>query len=71
MEIVTINSASVRTQVRKRKQIVPVSEKKVRGKDKRRNQTDRRKSVRNGVVVSLSYPNDRRSGYDRRQAAED
>ncbi len=70
MEIVTISSASVKNQVRK-KQTVPVSGKKARKLDKRRNRTDRRKSVRNGVVVSLSYPNDRRSGYDRRQSTAD
>ncbi len=70
MEIVTISSASVRNQTPK-KQVVSASGKKTRQLDRRRNRRDRRKSVRNGVVVSLSYPNDRRSGYDRRQVAVD
>jgi len=70
MDIVTINSASVRHQIRK-KRTIQVPAKQARRLDKRRNRTDRRKSVRDGVVVSLSYPNDRRSGYDRRQSAGD
>jgi hypothetical protein len=67
MDIVTLNSAPVKNPVRK-KRTVSVRGEKSRRADRRRNRTDRRKSVRNGVVVSLSYPNDRRSGYDRRQA---
>lgn len=37
--------------------------------DKRKRITDRRKSVRDGVIVSLSFRSDRRSGVDRRRHA--
>lgn len=36
-------------------------------KDKRKNKQDRRKSVRDGVIVSISYKNDRRKTPDRRK----
>ncbi|MBI5063885.1 MAG: hypothetical protein HZB87_10610 [Desulfatitalea sp.] len=36
-------------------------------KDKRKNPSDRRQSVRNGVVVTLSDPNERRQDGDRRK----
>lgn len=35
--------------------------------DKRKRKTDRRSSVRDGVIVSLSYKSDRRKGCDRRK----
>ena len=41
--------------------------KKVRFKEKRKNKHDRRKSVRDGVFVSLSFKDDRRVGRDRRK----
>jgi hypothetical protein len=41
---------------------------KVRLKEKRKRKHDRRKSVRDGVFVSLSFKNDRRVIPDRRKA---
>jgi hypothetical protein len=41
--------------------------KKVRFKEKRKNKHDRRKSVRDGFFVSLSFKNDRRVVRDRRK----
>lgn len=38
-----------------------------RQKDRRKRKYDRRQSVRTGVIVSLSYQNDRRKGGDRRK----
>ena len=35
--------------------------------DRRKNKQDRRKSVRDGVIVSLSFKNDRRVRKDRRR----
>jgi hypothetical protein len=43
----------------------PKKKKKV---DRRKNRQDRRKSVRDGVIVSLSFKNDRRVRKDRRRA---
>ena len=37
-------------------------------RDKRKNMQDRRKSVRDGVFVSLSYKTDRRQKRDRRKS---
>jgi len=37
--------------------------------DKRKRKSDRRKGVRDGVIVSLSSQSDRRSGVDRRRHA--
>ncbi len=37
-------------------------------KDRRRNRKDRRRSVREGIIVSLSVENDRRVLRDRRKA---
>ena len=36
-------------------------------KERRKNKQDRRKSVRDGVIVSLSFKNDRRALPDRRR----
>ncbi len=36
-------------------------------KDRRKYSTDRRSSVRDGVIVDLSYKNNRRKGTDRRK----
>ena len=41
--------------------------KKKKNEDKRKNKQDRRKSVRDGVIVSLSFKNDRRVRKDRRR----
>lgn len=38
-----------------------------KNKNRRKNKIDRRKSVRDGVFVSLSYENERRRGVDRRK----
>ncbi len=38
-----------------------------KNKDRRKNRQDRRKSVRDGVIVSLSYKNERRGRKDRRR----
>lgn len=35
--------------------------------DKRKRKTDRRSSVRDGVIVSLSSESNRRNGFDRRK----
>jgi hypothetical protein len=42
--------------------------KKTGSKERRKNKQDRRKSVREGVIVSLSFKNDRRALPDRRRA---
>ena len=70
MDIVVINSAFVRNEEPK-KRTTRVPGKRSTFAEKRRNRTDRRKSVRDGVVVSLSYRKDRRTGPDRRQAEAD
>ena len=70
MEIVVINSAFVKNEESK-KPVTRVPGKKGNFKEKRRNRTDRRKSVRDGVVVSLSYKKDRRTGTDRRRSRAD
>ncbi len=41
--------------------------KKKRKVERRKNKQDRRKSVRDGVIVSLSFKNDRRVRKDRRK----
>jgi hypothetical protein len=67
MDIVVIGSASVKNeQTKKPATRVPTQQSGFT--EKRRNRTDRRKSVRDGVVVSLSYKNDRRKRPDRRKA---
>ena len=68
MDIVVINSAFVKNE-KPKKQTARVPDQKSTFVDKRRNRTDRRKSVRDGVVVSLSYRKDRRTGTDRRQTS--
>ncbi len=40
---------------------------KGRRRDRRKNRQDRRKTVRDGVIVSLSIPNDRRTQPERRR----
>ena len=46
----------------------PPSRKKSTLKDRRKNKQDRRKSVREGVLVSLSTKNERRVTRDRRKS---
>ena len=70
MDIVTIGSSIVRNEEQK-KRTVRVPTKKTKFVEKRRNRVDRRKSVRDGVVVNLSYRNDRRVNPDRRRVATD
>ena len=70
MDIVVINSTFVRNEEPK-KRVTRVPGKKNKFTEKRRNRTDRRKSVRDGVVVSLSYKRDRRTGTDRRRTKAD
>jgi hypothetical protein len=41
--------------------------KKKKKRERRKNKQDRRKSVRDGVIVSLSFKNDRRVRKDRRR----
>jgi len=45
----------------------PPAGKKLAPKDRRRNKQDRRRSVREGIFVSLSMENDRRVPRDRRK----
>jgi hypothetical protein len=70
MDIVLIGSSQVANDERK-KQTVRVPARSGRLVDRRRNKQDRRKGVRDGVVVSLSYPNDRRVNPDRRRTPTD
>jgi len=70
MDIVVINSAFVKNEEPK-KPVTRIPGKKSKFMDKRRNRADRRKSVRDGVVVRLSYQNDRRTGTDRRRTQAD
>lgn len=70
MDIVVISSSFVRNEEPK-KRVVRMSAQKNNFVEKRRNRVDRRKSVRDGVVVNLSYRNDRRFGPDRRRAKTD
>ena len=46
---------------------LPVSGKKGPIRDRRKNTVDRRRSVRDGVIVTLSTRIERRSGMDRRK----
>lgn len=70
MDIVVISSAFVKNEEPK-KRATRVPGKKTSFAEKRRNRTDRRKSVRDGVVVRLSYKNDRRKQPDRRKTQTD
>lgn len=70
MDIVVISSTFVRNEEHK-KRATRVAPRKATFLERRQNRTDRRKSVRDGVVVSLSYRKDRRRGPDRRQTGND
>ena len=41
-----------------------------KGKDRRKSRTDRRKSVREGIFVSISFKDDRRHRRDRRRSEQ-
>lgn len=68
MDIVVIGSTSVRNEERRQRRPLRVPASKAKRIDRRRNREDRRKGVRDGVVVSLSTPNDRRVNPDRRRS---
>lgn len=70
MDIVVIGSALLRNEEQK-KTLARVPGRKAQFVERRRNRKDRRKSVRDGVVVSLSYRNDRRVQPDRRKTSAD
>ncbi|MFO7714102.1 hypothetical protein [Desulfosarcina sp.] len=70
MDIVVIGSAFVQNEEPKHRQ-PRLPAKNVGFVEKRRSRTDRRKSVREGVVVSLSHQIDRRTRPDRRQNGTD
>lgn len=67
MDIVVIGS-NMLTNEEQKKQITRVPVQKRGTVERRRNRIDRRKGVQEGVVVSLSYPNDRRNQSDRRRS---
>jgi len=48
-------------------QALPNKNKQHKGKERRKNKLDRRQSVRDGVVVTLSTQSDRRKGPERRK----
>ena len=66
MDIVVIGSTTVRNEDRE-KRATRVPEKNGTQVDRRRNREDRRKSVRDGVSVSLSFRKERRRQPDRRR----
>lgn len=73
MDIVVISSALVKNEKQK-KRVARVPAKPVKKSsfvEKRRNRTDRRQSVRDGVVVRLSHRKDRRTRPDRRRTPSD
>jgi hypothetical protein len=65
MDIVVIGSALLKNEEQK-KTVARVPVQKTQFVERRRNRKDRRKSVQDGVVVRLSFKNDRRSQPDRR-----
>ncbi len=54
---------------REKKQPDTTAQGKKNKEDRRRMKRDRRRSVREGIVVTLSTHNDRRSGRDRRNGS--
>ena len=66
MDIVTISSASVKNEQHPKRPTRAVP-KKAGFIERRRNREDRRKSVRDGVVVRLSNRKERRVNPDRRR----
>jgi hypothetical protein len=73
MDIVVISSALVKNEKQKKRvtRVPAKPAKKSRFVEKRRNRTDRRQSVRDGVVVRLSHHKDRRTRPDRRHTPTD
>jgi len=67
MDIVIGGTSSVKTDLSEEGVALPAKKKEV-GKDRRKNTQDRRRSVREGIFVSLSVTNDRRVVRDRRRA---
>ncbi len=67
MEIVVNRTISVNRDSPKDNRMIYIPGKGKR-KDRRKNKRDRRKSVRDGVYVSLSFKKDRRAIKDRRKA---
>ena len=66
MDIVVGGTSPVKMDPSEEKVTLPVGKKVVRRKDRRKNKQDRRRSVREGIFVSLSVDNDRRVLRDRR-----
>ena len=67
MDIIVGSTSSVKMDLSEEKVAVPSGRKTVR-KDRRKKKQDRRRSVREGIFVSLSVENDRRVLRDRRKA---
>ena len=67
MDIIVGSTSSVKMDPSEEKVAVPSGRKTVR-KDRRKKKQDRRRSVRDGIFVSLSVDNDRRVLRDRRKA---
>ncbi len=65
MEIVVGGTLAVKRDPAKENPVTP-AEKKVFRRDQRKNRKDRRKSVREGILVYLSSKNDRRNKRKRR-----
>jgi hypothetical protein len=65
MDIIVTDIATLHNNGEKRRQ-KPRPARSGNLKDRRKAKKDRRKSVRDGVYVSLSFKKDRRSGTDRR-----
>jgi hypothetical protein len=66
VDIVVGGTSPVKMDPSEEKVTLPVGKKVVRRKDRRKNKQDRRRSVREGIFVSLSVDNDRRVLRDRR-----
>lgn len=61
---------SITDSSRREKNKLPVKPAKKSNIDQRKAKQDRRRSVREGIIVNLSIKNDRRSGRDRRQGGK-
>lgn len=66
MDIIVGSTSSVKMDPSEEKATLPSGRKTVR-KDRRKKKQDRRRSVRDGIFVSLSVDNDRRVLMDRRK----
>ena len=68
MDIVVIGSTQLKNEDPKlKRRLVRVPGRKQPIVDRRRNPVDRRRSVRDGITVSISYKDDRRRKNDRRR----